>query len=70
MSDSQIRTKFGTFLGVYLPSTLTILGLIMYLRFGWVVGNLGLGLTIITVLLASSITLITGLSAQTELLIT
>ena len=34
--------KFGTFLGVYTPSVLTILGLIMYLRFGWVVGNLGL----------------------------
>ena len=35
--------KFGTFLGVYTPSVLTILGLIMYLRFGWVVGNIGLG---------------------------
>ena len=61
MSDSR---KFGTFLGVYLPSILTILGLIMYLRFGWVVGNLGLGLTILVVCLASSITFITGLSAS------
>ena len=57
-------TKFGTFLGVYLPSLLTILGLIMYLRFGWVVGNVGLGLTLLIVLLASSITFITGLSAS------
>ncbi len=56
--------KFGTFLGVYTPSILTILGLIMYLRFGWVIGNIGLGLTILTVLLASSITFITGLSAS------
>ena len=56
--------QFGTFLGVYTPSTLTILGLIMYLRFGWVLGNLGLGVTIVVVLLASSITLITGLSAS------
>ena len=56
--------KFGTFLGVYTPSILTILGLIMYLRFGWVVGNLGLILTIVVVLLASSITFITGLSAS------
>jgi len=56
--------KFGTFLGVYVPSVLTILGLIMYLRFGWVVGNVGLGLTIVIVLLASSITFITGLSAS------
>ena len=59
-----MQKKFGTFLGVYTPSILTILGLIMYLRFGWVVGNLGLGLTILTVVMASSITFITGLSAS------
>ncbi|MDZ7719271.1 MAG: hypothetical protein U5K72_10690 [Balneolaceae bacterium] len=57
------KKKFGTFLGVYLPSTLTVLGLIMYLRFGWVVGNLGLNLTIFIVILANVITFITGLSA-------
>jgi amino acid transporter len=56
--------KFGTFLGVYTPSVLTILGLIMYLRFGWVVGNLGLPLTLFVVLLATSITFITALSAS------
>jgi|AntRauTorckE6833_2_1112554.scaffolds.fasta_scaffold13445_1 amino acid transporter len=57
------KKKFGTFLGVFLPSILTVLGLIMYLRFGWVVGNLGLTLTIVIVLLANVITFITGLSA-------
>jgi amino acid transporter len=56
--------KFGTFLGVYTPSILTILGLVMYLRFGWVVGNVGLTKTIFIVLMASSITFITGLSAS------
>jgi len=56
--------KFGTFLGVFTPSVLTILGLIMYLRFGWVVGNLGLPLSLLVVLLASSVTLITALSAS------
>lgn len=56
--------KFGTFLGVYTPSVLTILGLIMYLRFGWVVGNVGLGWTVVIVLLSSAITFITGLSAS------
>lgn len=35
----------------------------MYLRFGWVVGNLGLPLTIFIVVLANIITLITDLSA-------
>ena len=58
------RQKFGTFLGVFTPSVLTILGLVMYLRFGWVVGNVGLGLTLVIVVLASSITLITALSAS------
>jgi len=56
--------KFGTFLGVYTPSVLTILGLIMYLRFGWVVGNVGLPMTLVIVLLATSITAITALSAS------
>ena len=32
----------GTFGGVFTPSILTILGVIMYLRFGWVVGQVGL----------------------------
>jgi amino acid transporter len=36
----------------------------MYLRFGWVVGNVGLGWTVVIVILASSITFITGLSAS------
>jgi len=56
--------KFGTFLGVFTPSVLTILGVMMYLRFGWVLGNLGLPLTLLTLILASSITFITGLSAS------
>jgi len=61
---SRPSQKFGTFLGVFTPSVLTILGLIMYLRFGWIVGNVGLVLTIVIVLLASVITFITGLSAS------
>ena len=63
-SAQQPVLKFGTFLGVFTPSVLTILGLIMYLRFGWVVGNLGLPVTLLVVLLASSITFITALSAS------
>ena len=62
-NEKSAKKKFGTFLGVYLPSTLTVLGLIMYLRFGWVVGNLGLSLTVFIVILANVITFITGLSA-------
>ena len=52
----------GTFGGVYTPSILTILGVIMYLRFGWVVGNVGLLGSLIIVTLATSITFLTSLS--------
>ena len=52
----------GMFGGVFTPSILTILGVIMYLRFGWVVGQVGLGGTLVIVTLATSITLLTALS--------
>ena len=55
-------TGLGTFGGVFTPSILTILGVIMYLRFGWVVGNVGLLGTLIIVTLATSITFLTALS--------
>ncbi len=56
------KKKFGTFLGVYTPSVLTILGVIMYQRFGWVVGHAGLGQALLIVLLAHVISVTTGLS--------
>lgn len=52
----------GTFGGVFTPSILTILGVIMYLRFGWVVGNVGLVGTLLIVTISTSITFLTGLS--------
>ena len=36
------RKQFGTFGGVFTPTLLTILGVIMYLREGWIIGNAGL----------------------------
>ena len=53
---------FGAFKGVFTPSILTIIGVVMYLRFGWVLGNLGLGRTLLLVALCNSVTLLTGLS--------
>ncbi len=52
----------GTFGGVFTPSILAILGIIMYLRLGWVVGHVGLLGTLIIVTLSTSITLLTALS--------
>lgn len=56
------RNQLGTFLGVFTPTILTILGVIMYLRFGWVVGQVGLTGSLLIVLLANGITLATSLS--------
>ncbi|MFC1976048.1 amino acid permease [Chloroflexota bacterium] len=56
--------KFGTFNGVFLPTLLTILGAVMYLRTGWVVGNAGLLGGILIILLANLITICTGLSVS------
>ncbi|MGK7877640.1 MAG: amino acid permease [Xenococcaceae cyanobacterium] len=64
-NDKKQITKdsgLGTFGGVYTPSILTILGVIMYLRFGWVVGNVGLLGTLIIVTLSTAITFLTSLS--------
>jgi solute carrier family 12 (potassium/chloride transporters), member 9 len=46
----------GTFPGVYRPTILTILGVMMYLREGWVVGNAGLLGAILVILLTFTIT--------------
>lgn len=54
--------KLGTFEGVFTPTTLTILGVIMYLRLGWVVGNAGFGGALLIILLAKLVTVCTGLS--------
>lgn len=56
--------RFGAFGGVFTPSILTILGVVMYLRLGWVVGNAGLAGALAIVLLAHLISVITGLSVS------
>ncbi len=61
-SENSGGYSFGTFQGVFTPSILTILGVIMFLRFGWVLGNVGLPLTLLIVTMATSITFLTGLS--------
>lgn len=53
---------FGTFTGVFLPSILTILGVILFLRMGYFVGVGGLKMTLLVVSAATLITFITSLS--------
>lgn len=54
--------KFGTFGGVFTPSILTILGVIMYLRLPWIVGQAGLFATLGIIVVAHLISASTGLS--------
>ncbi len=56
------RRKFGAFAGVFTPSILTILGVIMYLRLGWVTGVAGIWGVIAIILIAHIISITTGLS--------
>lgn len=56
--------KFGTFGGVFTPSILTILGVIMYMRLPMIIGQAGLWATIGIVLVAHIISISTGLSVS------
>ncbi|RMF18473.1 MAG: Na-K-Cl cotransporter [Candidatus Dadabacteria bacterium] len=58
-------TRLGTFSGVYVPTLLTVMGAIFFLREGWVVGNAGIGGALLIIALAGSITLATALSIAT-----
>ncbi|GAB5402009.1 MAG: Na-K-Cl cotransporter [Aureliella sp.] len=60
--SQSLSGKFGTFGGVFTPCTLTILGVIMFLRFGQVVGQSGLVVAVLIVVAAKTITTLTSLS--------
>ncbi|HUS90674.1 MAG TPA: amino acid permease [Phycisphaerae bacterium] len=61
-SGNPSAARFGTFGGVFTPCTLTILGVIMFLRFSQVVGQSGILYALLIVLAAKVITALTGLS--------
>lgn len=54
--------RFDMFSGVFVPNVLTILGIILFLRIGWVVGQVGLWGALAIVILANVISFLTGLS--------
>lgn len=57
--------NFGTFTGVYMPALLTILGLVMFMRMTFVIGNAGIFWTLAILFIGGTITLSTGLSIAT-----
>ena len=60
--SADARGTLGTFAGVFTPSVLTILGIILFLRLGFVVGNAGLGRALMILVLANGISVLTSVS--------
>ena len=58
----QVNRRFSTFEGVFTPTVLSILGVIMYLRLGWVIGTVGLWGALGIIVGANLITIATSLS--------
>ncbi len=54
--------RFGTFEGVFTPTILTIVGVILYLRLGWVVGSVGILGALVIIFLAHVATITTSLA--------
>ncbi len=65
MADNRIdesSAKLTTFGGVFTPSLLTILGLVLFLRVGYVAGNVGLTRMLVIIGLATSVSVLTTIS--------
>ena len=60
--ESRQSAKFGTFGGVFTPNVLTILGVIMFLRFGQITGQAGIANAILILVCAKLITSLTSFS--------
>ena len=67
MANGRLKTDtpagtLGTFGGVFTPSILTILGIILFLRLGYVIGQAGLARGLVIIALANAISLLTSFS--------
>jgi amino acid transporter len=60
--DGPPGAGLGTFAGVFTPSVLTILGIILFLRTGFVVGNAGLRGALIVMGIATTVSVLTSIS--------
>ena len=55
------KGTLGTFPGVFTPSVLTILGIILFMRLGYVVGSAGLTRALVIIGLANAISVLTSI---------
>ena len=62
IAEQQPAKGLGTFAGVFTPSILTILGLILFLRLGYVTGSGGVGRALAIIAVANLITILTSQS--------
>ncbi|HEX7954163.1 MAG TPA: amino acid permease, partial [Burkholderiales bacterium] len=62
--EKNAAAGLGTFAGVFTPSILTILGIILFLRLGYVVGSSGLVRALEIILLANLISVLTTFSVS------
>ena len=59
---SRSGYNFGTFTGVFTPSLLTILGLVLFLRLGFVTGNVGVGQMLVILAMSTGVSVLTTIS--------
>lgn len=66
MAPSRVKTtaKLGVFLGVFVPTMNTIFGVVVFLRWGWAVGQAGLLQVTVMVLIGHAIALLTCASVS------
>ena len=62
LGSRSLKGNLGTFGGVFTPSILTILGIILFLRLGYVIGNAGLMSALLIIGLANAISVLTSIS--------
>lgn len=61
-STNALATKLGTFDGVFLPTALNVLSILMFLRFGFIMGQMGVAGTILLLLMSYFIDILTTMS--------
>lgn len=58
------KLKLGTFEGVFLPTTLNVLSILMFLRFGFIIGQMGIMGAVLLLVMSYAIDILTVLSVS------